>query len=102
MKKHASTALTTSAAVFALVVVLTLGWVRDIRLDSVRRQKQTLELALNRSLMLCYCLEGAYPATLEELLEKYPLGFDRDSFTVDYRLQGSNMFPEITILETGR
>ena len=56
MKKHASTDLTLSAAVLALVVVLTLGWVRDIRLDSVRRQKQTLELALNRCLMLGYCL----------------------------------------------
>lgn len=101
MGKHSSTALTVSAAVFALVVLLTLGWIRDIRLSSLRRQKETLELALNRSLMLCYCLEGAYPETLEELLAAYPLSYDSSRFTIDYRLQGSNILPEITILESG-
>lgn len=102
MKKQISTALTVSITVFALVIVLLCGWIRDIRLGSLRRQREALELALNRSLMLCYCLEGAYPETLEELLEKYPLGFDHSIFTIDYRLQGSNILPEITILESGR
>ena len=52
--------------------------------------------------MLCYSLEGSYPATLEQLLEKYPLTYDRQRFTVDYRLQGSNILPQITILENPR
>lgn len=102
MRKYSATALTLSAAVFVLVVLLVLGWIGDIRQDSIRRQREALELALNRSLMLCYCLDGGYPATLEELLEKYPLGYNHDLFTVDYRLQGSNILPEITILESGR
>lgn len=102
MKKQVSAGLTLSIVVFSLVILLLCGWIRDIRLDSVRRQKETLELALNRSLMLCYCLEGAYPETLEELLREYPLDFDHTLFTIDYRLQGSNILPEITILENGR
>lgn len=102
MKKYSSASLTVSIAVFALMIMLISGWIRDIHLSSTRRQKETLELSLNRSLMLCYCLEGAYPANLEELLEKYPLSFDRERFAIDYRLQGSNILPEITILEIGR
>ena len=37
--------------------------------------------------------------SLEELLEKYPLAYDRERFTVDYRFLGGNLLPDITILE---
>lgn len=102
MKRKFSLTLAVSAAVFLLMTALLCSWVADIRQDSHRRQLEALELALNRSLMLCYSLEGSYPATLEQLLEKYPLTYDRQRFTVDYRLQGSNILPEITILENPR
>lgn len=102
MKRKFSLTLALSALVFLLVMGLLCAWLADIRLDSHRRQLDALELALNRSLMLCYSLEGRYPETLEELLEKYPLTYDRQRFTVDYRLQGSNILPEITILENPR
>ena len=99
MKKFKFSALAASVVCFLLAVLLILGSVRSLRESSIRQQRQALEDALSKSLLLCYSLEGRYPATLEELLEKCPLAYDRERFVIDYRLQGGNLLPDITILE---
>ena len=99
MKKFKFSALTASLAGFLLAMALILGAARSLEADALRRQREALEEALGKSLLLCYSLEGRYPATLEELLEKCPLAYDRERFVIDYRLQGGNLLPDITILE---
>lgn len=99
MKKFRYTALSASLSGFLLAMVLILGAARSLEADALRRQREALEEALGKSLLLCYSLEGRYPATLEELLEKCPLAYDRERFVIDYRLQGGNLLPDITILE---
>ena len=99
MKKFKFSALAASAVCFLLSILLILGSVRSLRESSIRQQKLALEEALSKDLLLYYSLEGRYPATVEELLEKYPLAYDRSRFVIDYRLQGGNILPDITILE---
>ena len=99
MKKFKFSGLAASVACFLLALVLILGSVRSLRESSIRQQRQALEEALSKSLLLCYSLEGRYPDTIQELLEKHPLVYDRDRFVIDYRLQGGNILPDITILE---
>lgn len=99
MKKFKFSALAASLVCFLLALVLILGSVRTLRENGIRQQRQALEEALNKSLLLCYSLEGRYPDTIEELLEKYPLAYDRSRFVIDYRLHGGNILPDITILE---
>ena len=99
MKKLKHPTFLASFVCFLLAIVLLFGAVRELRQDGTRRQRQALEEALGKSLLLCYSLEGRYPATLEELLEKCPLAYDRERFVIDYRLQGGNILPDITILE---
>lgn len=99
MKKYKLSPFLASLVCFLLAAVLILGFLGELREDGIRRQRQALEDALGKSLLLCYSLEGRYPDTLEELLEKYPLAYDRDRFVIDYRLQGGNILPDITILE---
>ena len=99
MKKFKFSALLASLVCFLLAMALVFGAVRGLREQGLRQQRQALEEALSKSLLLCYSLEGRYPATLEELLEKCPLAYDRERFVIDYRLQGGNLLPDITILE---
>lgn len=99
MKKFKFPSILASFICFLLAMVLIFGALGRVREDSLRRQRDALEEALNKSLLLCYSLEGRYPATLEELLEKCPLAYDRERFVIDYRLHGGNILPEITILE---
>ena len=66
-----------------------------------RRQKESLENALMRSITYCYTIEGAYPESLDYLKEHYGLVYDEDLFFVDYRVSGSNILPDITVIERG-
>lgn len=102
MKKHTLPTLAVSAAAFLLVLILLGSWLGSFGRENTRRQHEALERALNRNLLLCYSLEGRYPDTLEELLEKYPLRYDREQFHIDYRPLGGNLLPDITILEIQR
>lgn len=67
--------------------------------DSVRRQKENLENALQRTITYCYASEGSYPESLDYLKEHYGLTWDESLFYVDYQISGANIYPDVTILE---
>lgn len=58
-----------------------------------------LENALNRSITQCYALEGTYPPSLDYLTEHYGLTYDSRQYFIDYQFIGSNLRPDITIIE---
>ena len=61
--------------------------------------KQVLEDALTRSITQCYALEGMYPPSLDYLVDNYGLTYDHEHFFVDYTYIGSNLRPDVTIIE---
>lgn len=99
MKFKRFSMLLLSAVVFVLVLAVACSWLEDFARDSQARQRQALETALNRSILLCYALGGRYPESLEELRRDYRLSYDERVFYVDYRPMGDNLMPDITILE---
>ena len=62
----------------------------------------SLTQALNRDITYCYATTGQYPESLEAIKKDYGLIYDDSLFFVDYRTQGSNIYPEVTIIERGR
>ena len=64
--------------------------------------KESLTQALNRDITYCYATTGRYPESLEAIKKDYGLIYDDSLFFVDYRTQGSNIYPEVTIIERGR
>lgn len=61
--------------------------------------KQQLEDALRRAAVACYAAEGVYPPELSYLEERYGVQVDAERFTVTYDIFGSNLMPDITVLE---
>lgn len=61
--------------------------------------KQQLEEALRSAVMACYSTEGIFPPTLEYLEEHYKVLIDHERYTVVYEAVGSNLMPDITVLE---
>ena len=55
------------------------------------------ERAINRNVMQCYALEGAYPPSMEYLEENYAMDIDKDRFIVIYTYRGTNVIPQIVI-----
>ena len=75
--------------------------IESLSSGSVRRQRESLENALNRSITYCYAVEGSYPESLEYLKEHYGITYDEDRFFVDYKIVGTNILPDVTIIEKG-
>lgn len=44
-------------------------------------------------------LRGAYPESLRYLEEHYGLIYDEDRFFIDYQILGSNIMPDVTIID---
>lgn len=70
-------------------------------LDNGRSEKslEQLEEALRRGCVACYAAEGAYPASLDDLRERYGIQIDEKRYTVHYTAFAENLMPDITVLE---
>lgn len=88
---------------FPVVIVAVLLWflmgVSNLSQGSAEEDKQQLETALRRASAACYAAEGIYPPDLAYLEEHYGLRIDKERYTVMYEVYGSNLMPDITILE---
>lgn len=92
-------ALWLSLAAFLLVLLLFLSGIQHLSEASLARQKESLESALSRSISQCYAVEGAYPPDIAYLQEHYGLTYDSSLFLIDYISYGSNLRPEVTVLQ---
>ena len=70
-------------------------------LETGRRSqgRQQLEDALHRAALACYAQEGFYPPSLDYIREHYALRYDPRVYIVHYTCIGSNLMPDITVLE---
>ena len=98
-KRHTDKKLLLSICIFLSVIILFFLGFQSISDQNLRRQREGLESSLNRNIVYYYTVEGHYPESLEVLKEQYGFTYDEEHFYVDYRLQGSNIFPDITIIE---
>lgn len=72
------------------------GYVSD---KTMAQEKQTLKQAIDHGIVQCYALEGSYPENLQYLKENYGLTYDENKFFVDYQTIGSNILPDVTVIE---
>lgn len=96
--KNSGLGIHISIALFVLLFVFFLYMLGDISKETLDRQEKSLNTAINRSIVSCYCVEGTYPPSLEYIEEHYGLIYDKDTFFVDYQIFGSNIYPDVTIL----
>ena len=81
-----------------LLCIFVLQELHQISAQTSDSAKHTLEQALRNTTVQIYALEGRYPESLTELLEKYPIPYDRQRFVIEYVPNGSNLFPSISVL----
>ena len=86
---------------FVTAVVIGCIW-NGITVTSVStraQEKKSLEEAIHRDIVSCYALEGVYPESLEYLKEHYGLTYNEDRYIVNYEALGSNLMPDVTVME---
>lgn len=98
---HKPSGFLLSVCIFLVVLFIFLQGLSSLSDSTARRQKESLENAITRSITYCYTVEGAYPEDLDYIKDNYGLTYDEDAFFVDYQVAGSNILPDITIIEKG-
>ena len=73
----------------------------QISSTSEDEQKAAVERAIQKSLVNCYAIEGAYPSSLSYLEEHYGLVIDHDTYVIDYQTIGSNLRPAVLVVRRG-
>lgn len=86
-----------------LVSSVMIGWIwsgiTSISAGTGEQQKASLEEALHRDIVMCYAQEGRYPQSLDYLKEHYGLIYDEDKYMISYEVLGSNLMPDIKVME---
>ena len=100
-RPHPLRGLLITALVFLLLLCVLWVGLAQVDARSAREQAASLEQAVRRSAMLCYAVEGRYPASAAELRTHYGLAYDDSRFIV--RLDGfaSNLLPDISVIPVG-
>ncbi len=91
--------------VFAAVAVFVVRGVEKTAQLSDRDGLRAAEQAVRQAAVSCYALEGAYPASYEELKKRSGLAVDDREYVVFYEIFASNIMPEVTVIrreETAR
>lgn len=84
---------------FAAVAIWAVGGIRDAAEASRREGARAAEEAARQAAAACYALDGAYPASYEELAARTGLAIDTNKYKVFYEAFAENIMPEITAVE---
>ncbi|MCR4587802.1 MAG: hypothetical protein K5682_05285 [Lachnospiraceae bacterium] len=87
-----------SLVVIVVVFLLFFRGLATVSGNTLDKQEDALNRALNRSIIQCYAVEGTYPPSLDYLKEHYGLIYDEELFFVDYTAIGSNIRPDVTVI----
>lgn len=92
----------TIGTIVAVIVSVMILIVAGNSLLNIGQQSRTAglavaEQALEKSVMQCYALEGAYPPNLEYLEQNYGLIIDRQKYVYQYDVVAGNIHPIIGI-----
>ena len=88
-----------SIAIFLIIIFCFWLGISSVSGKASDQEKTTLLNAVNQNIVHCYAIEGAYPESLAYLKENYGLTYDDDRFYIDYQTLGSNIMPDVTIIE---
>ena len=71
-----------SLCVFLMILMLFTEGLSSLSDSTMRRQKESLENAVTRSVTYCYTVEGTYPENLDYLKDNYGLIYDELSLSI--------------------
>lgn len=66
--------------------------------ETLHKEQQALEQALENGAIRSYAMNGQYPESLDQILNDYHITYDRSRFVVEYTPNGSNLLPYISVI----
>ena len=85
---------------FTVVIILIIAYgLQQTALSSKSEGLKILEDSVRRAVAKCYAVEGSYPQSVAYLEENYGIHIDRTKYVVHYSIIGSNLMPDIVVIE---
>ena len=82
-----------------VIVVLILGaFCYRVISDTLREQGVlSIRTSIINAAEQCYAIEGAYPSSLNQLMEQYGIRYDKSKYVVNYNVFAANVPPTVTV-----
>ena len=84
------------AAVILIAAVF--AWAHKASEDSFEEQAEAIRDTVSRRALQCYVIEGAYPESLDYLVENYGLAVNREDYKIVYIPYAENLPPEVKLI----
>ena len=76
-------------------------WAKNAAEESQADQTEAIRDSIRRRALQCYVIEGAYPESLDYLVDNYGLAVNREDYRIIYKAYAENMPPDIRVIYTG-
>ena len=88
------------ALVLAAVILIAavLMWAGARAKDNMAEQTSSIRDTVYARALQCYVIEGAYPESLDYLIENYGLAVNTDDYRIVYIPYAENLPPEIKVI----
>ena len=90
--------------VIALLLIICAGvfvWADRAAKESMADQTESISDTIYERALQCYVIEGAYPESLDYLIENYGLAVNTEDYRIIYRAYAENMPPDIRVIYRG-
>lgn len=90
--------LTALVLAAVIIVAASLLWAGSRTKAGMAEQTDSIRDAVRARALQCYVIEGAYPESLDYLIENYGLAVNTEDYRIIYMPYAENLPPEIKVI----
>lgn len=90
--------IVTLAITAFILIAAVFAWAGKAAEDSFEEQAEAIKDTVSRRALQCYVIEGAYPESLDYLVENYGLAVNREDYKIVYIPYAENLPPEVKVI----
>ena len=96
-KKKLISGISFSIFLFIGIIVFFLISITNASQEIDNNELNTLRESIDKAVVNCYAIEGAYPKNIEYIEENYGVIIDREKFIVIYEVLAPNVLPNVIV-----
>lgn len=88
----------------ALLIIVLAGvfvWADRAARESMAEQTESIKDTIYERALQCYVIEGAYPESLDYLVDNYGLAVNREDYRILYKPYAENLPPDVRVIYRG-
>ena len=99
MKKATGRKLIITLVLAAVIIIAAaLAWAGSKTGDAIAEQTASIRDTVRARALQCYIIEGAYPESLDYLIDNYGLAVNTDDYRIIYIPYAENLPPEVKVV----